>query len=133
MVLLLEVEGKNALQVREFAKVEAALRGLDPFGPHSYASLTRQDGSYVQVAGGKQKCLIEKREVTSNTHWRGHRTMAASDSAVQHVLIFGAGQMTLTDDEVFTIDDVIPIWRSFFEEEPFALDIGWRDVTDVLR
>lgn len=133
MVLLLVVEGKKPQQVRDFVKVEAALTELDASGPHSYASLTHQDGSYVQVAGGKQECLIEKRDITSNTHWRAHLATARSRSATPHVLTFGGGQMTLAEDEVFTIDEVISIWRSFFDKEPFTTDIAWRDVTDMLR
>ena len=41
--------------------------------------------------------------------------------------------MTFAEDEVFTIDEVISIWRSFFDKEPFTTDIAWRDVTDMLR
>ncbi len=133
MRMLLVVEGKRPEQVREFAKVEAALRELDSYGPHSYASLTRQDGSYIQVAGGEQKCLIEKRDIVDNTHWRAHLAKAISPSDVPQVLKFGGGQMTMAAHEIFFIEDVISVWRSFFYTEPFAADIIWRQMTEIFR
>lgn len=129
MRMLLEVEGKRPKQVREFAKVEAALRELTASGPHSFASLTRQDGSYVQVAGGKQKCLIEKRNIIDSTHWRAYHAEPALPSGEIQVLNFGGGQMTMTVDEVFSVGDVVSVWRAFFEAEPFPAGIMWRDVT----
>ncbi|MEJ2001640.1 MAG: hypothetical protein P8X51_15830 [Maritimibacter sp.] len=133
MKMLLEVEGKRPEQVREFAKVEAALRELDAISPHSFASLTRQDGSYVQVAGGKQLCLVEKRDLGENTHWRAYHAEMSPSSGVSQVLKFGGGQMTMAEDEVFTIDDVISIWRAFFETKPFPAGIMWRDMTEMFR
>ena len=133
MRMLLEVEGKRPEQVREFSKVETALRDLDSSGPHSYASLTRQDGSYVQVAGGKKKCLIERRDFVDKLHWRAHLTTASLTSDGPQVIECGAGEITVSADEIFSIEDVVSVWRSFFQNEPFASYIMWRSMTKILR
>ncbi|MFV0421718.1 hypothetical protein [Oleidesulfovibrio sp.] len=133
MRMLLEVEGEKPEQVRCFAKVEAALRKLDASGPHSFASLTRQDGSYVQVAGGKERCLIEKRDITDNTHWRACSAGAPSFSEAPQILEFGGGRITMTADEIFHIDDVVSVWCDFFESRPFPENIMWRNMTDMFR
>ena len=120
MVMLLEVEGKRAEQVRKFEKVKAALRELESFGPHSYASLTRQDGSYVQVAGGKKKCLIEMRDFGDKKHYRASFAMAETALGQEQVIECGAGHITVLANEVFSIEDVISVWRSFFQGIPFS-------------
>ncbi|WP_341640931.1 hypothetical protein [Phycobacter sp. K97] len=133
MVMLLEVEGKRAEQVREFEKVKAALRELESFGPHSYASLTRQDGSYVQVAGGKEKCLIVKRDFGDKKHYRASFAMPETSLGQKQVIECGAGHITVLANEVFSIEDVVSVWRSFFQGEPFPGSIQWNDMTGVLR
>lgn len=133
MIMLLEVEGKRAEQVRKFEKVEAALTELEGFGPHSYASLTRQDGSYVQVAGGKKKYLIEKRDFGNNKHYRACFEMPETASGQKQVIECGAGRIAVLANEVFSIEDVISVWRSFFEGEPFPSNIQWKDMTGILR
>lgn len=133
MRMLLEVEGKRPEQVREFAKVELALKELEATGPHSFASLTRQDGSYVQVAGGKHQCVVEKRDVSDNTHWRAYHSETCSPSDAEHILSFGGGQMTMAKEEIFSIDEVISVWRAFFEASSFPPGMEWRDMTEMFR
>lgn len=60
-MLLLEIEGKKPVQVQDFALVEKTLRSLKSYGPASFAILTKEDGSYVQVAGGEadMRCRAE--------------------------------------------------------------------------
>ncbi|KEP70804.1 hypothetical protein DL1_13340 [Thioclava dalianensis] len=133
MRMLLEVEGKRPEQVREFSKIEAALRELNNSNPHSYANLTRQDGSYVQVAGEKKKYLIERRDFVDKLHWRAHLKTASLMSDAPQIIVCGAGQITVSADEIFSIEDVVSIWRSFFQNEPFASYIMWRSMAKILR
>jgi hypothetical protein len=133
MILLLKVEGKRPEQVREFSTVETALRELDASGPHSFATLTRQDGSYVQVAGGKEKCLIEKRDIPHQMHWRAYwRPVSATSDSLQ-VITCGAGQITARADEIFSVEDVVSIWRSFCYNKPSASEVMWRSMSEIFR
>ena len=133
MRMLLEIEGLQAEQITDFAKAESALRVLDADGPHSFMSLTHQDGSYIQVAGGKQVCLVERRDIGDNTHWRAFHGPQPLSLEAPQVLKFGGGQITLTADEVFTVEDVIEICRAFFHDVAFPAATMWRDMTAVLR
>jgi len=130
--MLLEVEGKEAKQVRGFEAIETSLKELEGSGPHSYASLTRQDGSYIQVAGGKENCLIEKRDFADNKHYRASFAKPEPTSNDQQIIECGAGQITVRTNEVFSVNDVICVWRSFFHGEPFPTDIMWKDMTEIL-
>ena len=56
MKMLLEVEKRSPVQAESFAKIEQSLRSLKSYGPESFAILTAQDGSYLQVAGGRITC-----------------------------------------------------------------------------
>lgn len=133
MKMLLEVEGKKPEQIRDFAKVSAVLNELDAAGPHSFASLTRQDGSYVQAAGGRQLCLIERREISDNSHWRAVHIECASPSSGSKTLIFGGGQVKLSAQEIFSIDEVITVWRAFFDSTPLPEEIRWRNITSMFQ
>lgn len=133
MRMLLEVEGKKPEQVREFARIEIALKALNALGPHSFAILTRQDGSYIQVAGGGEKCFIEKRDVIENTHWRAYLAKTFDTPSDLEPFEFGSGQIEIASNEIFSIDAVISIWRAFFNSEPYPEETMWRDMTDMFH
>lgn len=133
MRMLLEVEGRRPEQIREFARAEEILRELRDSGPHSFASLTRQDASYVQAAGGRETCLLEKRDASDGTHWRAYMPNSTPYPGAPQVLKFGGGQIELEADEVFSIEQVVSVWRSFFESRPFPAEVHWRDMTDMFR
>ncbi len=133
MKMLLEVEKKKPAQVHEFSKVEKVLRGLKSYGPQSYASLTKTDGSYLQVAGGGVSCVMEMREKPSDRHWRAYLEVAKVPFKGQQTLMFGGGHMTMEPDEVLFIEDVVAVFRAFFESKPFPKDIKWRDMSQIVR
>lgn len=131
MKMLLEVEKKAPSQVKDFEKVEDALRSLKSYGPHSFASLTKQDGSYVQVAGGRVTCVLEMRDRNGSQHWRAHLTESKVPFKGQQTLMFGGGHMTMEPDEVLFIDDVIAVFRAFFESAPLPDEVKWRDMSSL--
>ncbi len=133
MKMLLEIEKKKPVQVGDFAKVEKALRGLKSYGPHSYAILTAQDGSYLQIAGGRVSCVLEKRHQNDGKHYRAHLGEAKVPFKGTQTLMFGGGHMQMEPDEVLFIDDVICVFKAFFDGEYLPSYIGWRDMTDVLK
>jgi hypothetical protein len=50
--MLLEVENREPVENASAADVHDAISKLRSYGPSSFASLTDEHGSYLQVAGG---------------------------------------------------------------------------------
>lgn len=59
--MILEAETKQPKSVKSFGPVAKQLRAMKSYGPVSFASLTADDGSYIQVVGGRVTCLLEVR------------------------------------------------------------------------
>jgi hypothetical protein len=133
MKMILEVEKKQPVQVKNFAQVEKELRALKSYGPHSFASLTREDGTYLQVAGGRVTCVLELREQPENRHFRAYLVGSSARSKTQQTIMFGGGMLQLEYDEVLFIDDVVVAFRAFFNSEPFSDEMKWRDVSKIFR
>jgi hypothetical protein len=133
MKMILEVEKKQPVQVKKFAQVEKELRALKSYGPHSFASFTRGDGTYLQVAGGRVTCALELREQPEGRHFRAYLVGSSARSKTQQTLMFGGGMLQLEYDEVLFIDDVIVAFRAFFNSEPFPDEMKWRDVSKIFR
>ena len=133
MKMILEVEKKQPVQVKDFAQVEKALRALKSYGPHSFASLAREDGTYIQVAGGRVTCALELRMQPDNRHFRAYLVESKTRSKSQQTLMFGGGHLQLEYDEILFIDDVVVAFRAFFSSEPFPSEMKWRDVSKMFR
>lgn len=133
MIMLLEVENMKPARVCEFTEVEKALGTLKSYGPHSFASLTAQDGSYVQVAGGRVSCVLEKRTSKTSEHFRAHLEEPKVPFTGSQTLAFGGGQLQMQPDEVLFIDDVIAVFQAFYESGELPSHIKWRDMTNVLN
>ncbi|MHA3916184.1 hypothetical protein [Halovulum sp. GXIMD14793] len=132
MKMLLEVEKKKPTQVKNFDSVEKALRDLKSYGPHSFAILTAQDGSYLQIAGGRVTCVLEHRNRNDGKHHRAYLAQAKVPFEGKQTLMFGGGHMTMQPDEVLFIDDVVEVFRAFFEGNALPDRIQWRDMTDIV-
>lgn len=133
MNMLLEIEKKQPVQVSDFSKVEKALRSLKSYGPQSFASLTKLDGSYMQVAGGRSTCILEMREQPGNKHWRAYLAKPRIAFEGQQTLMFGGGHMTMESDEVLFIDDVVTAFKEFFESELRPGCTNWRDMSQLFE
>ncbi|ROT97424.1 hypothetical protein EB810_06060 [Altererythrobacter sp. FM1] len=131
MKMLLEVEKTPPAQVQDFAKIEKSLRALKSYGPQSYASLIRPDGSYIQVAGGRVTCVLEIREMPSGKHWRAYLEEPKVPFKGEQTLLFGGGHMKMEPDEVLFIDDVVTAFRSFFDGVAFPENLRWRDMSQM--
>lgn len=124
--MLLEIEGKKPVQVQDFALVEKTLRSLKSYGPASFAILTKEDGSYVQVAGGRLTCVVERRLPGSAGNERAcyHQTRVPFDG--RQTLMFGSGRLEVEPDELLFIDDVIALFRAFWDDTPYPETVTWR-------
>ncbi|WP_136444012.1 hypothetical protein [Pacificoceanicola onchidii] len=124
--MLLEAENKNPVRVADFSTVERVLRGLKSHGKTSFASLTKDDGSFVQVAGGRVTCILERRAKGSSDIQRAFLFDVKSPFKGTQTLVCGAGHIEHQPDEGLFIDDVIACFRAFFKGWDFPSEIGWR-------
>jgi hypothetical protein len=126
--MLLEIEGKKPVQVRDFALVEKALRSLKSYGPASFAILTQEDGSYVQVAGGRLTCVVERRSAGAGKQMRARYERAKVPFEGSQTLVFGGGKLEAEPEEILFIEDVILIFKAFWEGSAGTAVIAWRDM-----
>ena len=91
----LEVEGKHTIQDATDADIARAVSALRSSGPHSFAILLSEGGSYIQVAGGSQTCVIEVRHATTGRHYRAHQLQPHPIFPDGTKLAFGAGTVVL--------------------------------------
>lgn len=133
MTMLLEIENKTPQQVEEFSKVENILGELRSYGPSSFAILTDDGGSYVQVAGGKVTCVLEYRNLNEKKHFRAYLKKAKVPHEGTLTLMFGGGHMTMEPNEVLFIEDVILVFKAFFNHKPFPEEILWRDISNMFE
>ena len=129
----LDVEGRHTIQDASDADIARALQTLRSSGPHSFAILSSESGSYVQVAGGSQTCVIEVRDVATGRHYRAHQSQPHPVFSDGTKLAFGAGTVVLQGDEWFTAAQATSVLTEFRAGVllPTAAP-GWRDVTEVI-
>lgn len=131
MTMVLEVENKPSEYVTDFARVERALRALRSYGPQSFASLTKPNGSYMQVAGGRVTCVLELCDRSRQNHRRAHLAVPRVPFEGPQTLAFGGGSVTMMPDEILFIDDVIVAFLAFFEGSSLPGEICWRDMSSI--
>ncbi|WP_308719054.1 hypothetical protein [Komagataeibacter xylinus] len=127
----MKVENKDPVKVDNFSKIEKSLRSLKSYGPCSYAILENDDGSYIQVAGGRVTCVLELREKNQDRQFRAYLSVPHVCYTGEQTLMFGAGQVKIQPDEILFIDDVVAAFKAFFEKTPFPLNIKWREMSHI--
>jgi hypothetical protein len=129
----LDVEGKHSIQNASDADIARALGALRSSGPHSFAILSSGGGSYIQVAGGSQTCVIEVRDTATGRHYRARQSQPHPVFPDGTKLVFGAGTLVLQGDEWFTVAQATPILIEFRGGVLLPTSApGWRDVTDLI-
>jgi len=128
----LEVEGRVAIDDASEAEIKKALRRLRSYGPSSYASLTRSNGDYVQVAGGGVSCMMERREAATNRHFRAYKDRNHPVFADGTILSFAGGQIPLKADEWFDISEITEAFLAFRNGSEFQSFVSWRDISTLL-
>ena len=103
--------------------------GLRSYGPSSFASLTDDQGNYLQVAGGQMTCMLERREAVNKRHFRAHLATPSKVFSDGTVLVFGGGELKLAADEWLSASVVLDAFLAFFKGQPLPPLLKWRDVT----
>ena len=122
----LTVEGKKPFPVRKFERLEQELRKLRTPGKRTFAVLTRPDGAYIQVGGGRVTCVVEKRNAGSTRNLRARLSSPKVPFKGVTTLPVGGGMVKANPEEFLFIDDVIPLFEAFFTNSETGSDnITW--------
>ena len=101
---------------------------LRSYGPSSFASLTNEQGDYLQVGGGGVTCLLERRDAASGRHYRAFHNKPSTVFADGTLLAFSGGNIPLRSDEWFTAAVVADAFCAFSKGVGLPEAIRWRDV-----
>lgn len=124
--MLLAFEGKPSIQNPKPSQIRKVLLALRSYGPSSYASLTDDAGSYVQVAGGGVSCLLELYQAETGKRLRAYGDVQNKACPDGTLLVFRAGEIPMMADEWFMADQVADAFCCFLEGREFPAGIHWR-------
>lgn len=122
----LDVEGKAGVRNATPAQIARAIRSLKSYGRSSYASLTNESGSYVQVAGGGVSCMVELFDASAEVCSRAFHDKPSAARPDGTILVFGAGNLPMRSDEWFMANQVVEIFLAFHATAPFPNYVCWR-------
>lgn len=129
----LEAEGKSPVENPSESKVRALVASLKSYGPCSFASITDEQGSYLQVGGGGQSCLLERRDAGENRHFRAYRAERSAVFPDGTVLSFSGGDVPLRSDEWMSAAMVAEAFSAFLERRPLPSEIMWREISELVK
>lgn len=130
MVVNMKLEAENSpvkVSVNQ-AQIIKSLKKLKSYGPSSFACITDGDGNYVQVAGGRFTCFIERYDAKSKKLFRGYHSNSSTNFEDGTLLSFGGGRVELKKDEWFNIDEVIEVFSLFSQNQALPESIYWREI-----
>ncbi|MCC6788880.1 MAG: hypothetical protein IT547_13690 [Hyphomonadaceae bacterium] len=129
--MLLEVQGDRRMENPTEQQVRGAIEGFLHPGPWSYAHLVDDQGSYVQAAGNRPWCVVERRQLAPLSHFRAFQHTPVIKYADGTTLNTGAGDITLQHDEWFLLQDAVEIFLAFLRDEPFPVQVQWRSMNEM--
>lgn len=130
--MMLEAEGLPAIDNPTESEVRDTILGLRRIGP-SFVNLTDEQGNYIQSAGSRPWCLVERRRSKPASHSRAYQHTPIpkyKDGAKIHT---GAGDITMKSDEWFLLKDAAEIFVAFLNRKEFPSRVMWRSMDEVLR
>ncbi|MDO1475522.1 hypothetical protein HNB49_17580 [Comamonas thiooxydans] len=121
-----EIEGKADIAAPTPAQISRAIKSLRSYGPSSYASLTNERGSYVQIAGGGVTCMVEHFDASTMARSRAFHDKPSPVFPDGTILAFRAGNIPMRSDEWFMSTQVIDIFLAFLSYTSFPAYVHWR-------
>ncbi len=125
--MLFQAERKPDVSGPSVARLRSVLRSLRSYGPSSYASLTDDLGNYIQVAGGGVTCMVERYEKEANKRERAYHDKPSSVRPDGTILVCRTGNIPMKSDEWFVADQVVELFITFLNREPYPEYIHWRN------
>lgn len=121
-----EIEGKTSISSPTEAQLSRAIKSLRSYGPSSYASLTKDSGSYVQIAGGGVTCMVEHFDADTGKRVRAFHDKPNPVFPDGTILAFRAGNIPMRSDEWFMSTQVIDIFFALLSNASFPANVHWR-------
>ncbi|NUU04031.1 hypothetical protein [Herbaspirillum robiniae] len=122
----LEIQNKAAKDNPSEQQLRRAILSLRSYGTSSFASLTDDHGSYLQVAGGGITCLLERRDAFTGVHYRAYQEKKNTNYPDGTLLVFGAGEVALLSDEWFSNTIVADVFAAFLLTHALPENVHWR-------
>ena len=129
--MILESEGMTSIAEPSEAQVRDLVTSLAPPGP-SFASLTDEAGNYLQIAGGRPWCVVERREVSPLRHWRARTDSGRRPYADGARIRSGAGEIVLRADEWLLLKQAAELFAAFLARRAFPDFVLWRSMNSSL-
>jgi hypothetical protein len=114
------------------AQLLRGLKYMHGISKSRFAILSDADSSYVQMGGGGMTCCLEWRDLKENRHFRAFQTTPVVPWPGLTALPLSAGDVLLSQNEYFRIQQVTEAFLAFYHDRPFPAFIHWRDVTDEI-
>jgi hypothetical protein len=114
MPIVFSGESIDDMVAPPFEAIADSLRRISPRGPGVF-SLTRDDGSYVQVAGATFRLTVEYRQERNGSFRHFVLGTEANADRTRKQINSRSGQINLLANEVLTVDDAIVVFRCFYE------------------
>jgi hypothetical protein len=127
-MMLLESENRVAIRNPSEKSIKAQIVALRSYGPSSFATISDDNGNYIQIAGGGVTCVLEKREGTTAKQYRAFKNEKSKVFTSETELVFGGGTLKVQPDEWFTNEEVIDIIIEFMRGVESAHK-NWRELT----
>jgi hypothetical protein len=127
--LTLEQHNGPTLHSPSWAGVESALRSVHP-RERGFFILSRPGSGYVQAAGARLRMICEWREITGPDTFRhfvlGHR---GKDERRRTSINTCVGIVQLQQNEILTLEDVVGVFRRYYDEGTVPEQFVLRDDT----
>lgn len=122
----LEAENTKAIENPNNKDIEKLLNKMKSYGPISFCSLTLENSSYIQVAGGQFTCMVEFYDSSNSARYRAYTDKSSTNFPDKTKLVFGAGEIELLRDEWLDIDRVKGIFFELMMDESMPKSVSWR-------
>ena len=127
------LEGKRFAPVENPTEdqVRQLIQGLTN-GETSFAYLTDQSGNYVQAAGSRPWCFVERRTISPAAHYRAFQNTPNPKYNDGAKIRTGARNIKLQHDQWFLLKDAAEIFVAFLANEKFPDAVEWRSMNEML-
>lgn len=129
--MVLEAESLEPIYDPSEDQVRAILLGLS-IRQSSYVSLTDEIGNYIQAAGSRPWCAIERRHLEPLKHERAFQYTPTPKYRDGAMLRSGSGDIPMKHDEWFLLKDAAEVFVAFLRREKLPAYVSWRSMHEIL-
>jgi hypothetical protein len=113
--LTLKVQNARPIESPTWQQIERAFAKWDTLR-RGFFILSDASGNYVQTAGASYKATVELREVRPDGTFSHYVLGRAEGSRAATSIFTSAGTVRLNENEIFSLPEVLEIFRAFFDD-----------------